>query len=92
MQVPFYPELKAIIGPSFWSFSYHCHGLTDLYLYYLYTGDLAYLQSYWTKAKLGIDFALTLVDHTGLAKLPPSNPDWLRNYMGGYNMEVSFVT
>jgi hypothetical protein len=87
MQVPFYPELKAIIGPSFWSFSYHCHGLTDLYL-----GDLAYLQSYWTKAKLGIDFALTLVDHTGLAKLPPSNPDWLRNYMGGYNMEVSFVT
>ena len=75
--VPFYPELQAIIGPSFWSFTYHCHGLTDLYLYYFYTGDLAYLQRYWAQAKLGVAFALSLVDDTGLAKLPPSNPGML---------------
>jgi len=48
--------------------------LTDLYLYYFYTGDLAYLQRYWAQAKLGVSFALSLVDDTGLAKLPPSNP------------------
>jgi len=35
---------------------------------------MAYLQKYWAQSKLGVQFALSLVDSTGLAKLPPSNP------------------
>lgn len=90
--IPFYPDIRAIVGLSFWSFTYHCHGLTDLYNYYLYTGDKAYLQQYWSQAKLGLEFALSLVDDTGLALIPPSNPDWLRNYLGGYNIEVKILS
>jgi len=55
--------------------------LTDLYLYYFYTGDLAYLQRYWVQAKLGVAFALSLVDDTGLANLPPSNPGMLQSVL-----------
>lgn len=64
------------------------HRLTDLYLYYMYTNDEAYLRSHWANATLGLDYALSLVDSTGLALIPSNNPDWLRNYMGGYNIEV----
>jgi len=54
----------------------------------MYTGDIAYLTAHWERATLGLSYALSLIDSTGLALLPANNPDWLRNYMGGYNIEV----
>jgi len=32
--VPFYPTVQAIVGPSFWSFTYHCHGYVSYRLFY----------------------------------------------------------
>ncbi|EKV16292.1 Alpha-L-rhamnosidase A, putative [Penicillium digitatum PHI26] len=70
------------------SFTYHCHSLNGLALYYLYSGDLNWLSRYWKQFKLGIDYALSSVDATGLANITASS-DWLRLGMGGYNIEAN---
>jgi hypothetical protein len=73
-----------------WSFTYHCHTLNDIYDYYLFTGDLGYLQSVWDKYKLGTTYLIQFIDDTGLANVTSSR-DWLRNGMGGHNIEVRTV-
>jgi hypothetical protein len=70
-----------------WSFTYHCHTLNDLYDYYLFTGDLDYVVSYWDQYKLGVNYVLQFIDSTGLANVT-SSADWLRKGMGGHNIEV----
>ncbi|KAL2701605.1 hypothetical protein AAEP93_005903 [Penicillium crustosum] len=70
------------------SFTYHCHSLNGLSLYYLYSGDLEWLSKYWNQFKLGIDYALSSVDATGLANITASS-DWLRFGMGGHNIEAN---
>ena len=70
------------------SFTYHLYSLLDLYYYHLYSGDLAYLQSYWSRYKLALAWSLATIDSTGLANVTSSN-DWLRTGMGGHNVEVS---
>ncbi|CAI7651401.1 unnamed protein product [Penicillium palitans] len=55
------------------SFTYHCHSLNGLALYYLYSGDLSWLSKYWNQFKLGIDYALSSVDASGLANITSSS-------------------
>jgi len=85
---PFYDILQGILGPSFFSFTYHLHNIISLYYYYLYSGDLVYLKNLWPQVKLGIEFSLSHVDSTGLQYVTTS-PDWLRYGMGARNIEVS---
>ncbi|KAJ5196190.1 hypothetical protein N7449_006669 [Penicillium cf. viridicatum] len=65
------------------SFTYHCHSLNGLALYYLYSGDLDWLSRYWNHFKLGINYALSSVDATGPANITSSS-DGLRFGMGGH--------
>ncbi|KAF7536430.1 hypothetical protein G7054_g4570 [Neopestalotiopsis clavispora] len=73
-----------------WSFTYHCHTLNDLYDYYLFTGDLDYVVSYWDQYKLGVNYVLQFIDSTGLANVT-SSADWLRKGMGGHNIEANSI-
>ncbi|KAJ5506479.1 Bacterial alpha-L-rhamnosidase [Penicillium expansum] len=70
------------------SFTYHCHSLNGLALYYLYSGDLDWLSRHWNQFKRGVDYALSSVDATGLANITASS-DWLRFGMGGHNIEAN---
>ncbi|KAH7360703.1 Six-hairpin glycosidase-like protein [Rhexocercosporidium sp. MPI-PUGE-AT-0058] len=49
------------------SFTYHLYTLLDLYYYYLYTGDLAYLQGYWDQYTSALNWSLSTIDSSGLA-------------------------
>ncbi|KAH6658223.1 Six-hairpin glycosidase-like protein [Truncatella angustata] len=73
-----------------WSFTYHCHTLNDLYDYYLFTGDIEYLESYWSQYTLGVNYLLQFIDSTGLANVTSSS-DWLRVGMGGHNIEANSI-
>ncbi|KAJ5617298.1 hypothetical protein N7537_002412 [Penicillium hordei] len=70
------------------SFTYHCHSLHGVALYYLYSGDRDWLSRYWDQFKLGIDYALSSVDTTGLANITAPS-DWLRFGMGGHNIQAN---
>lgn len=72
-----------------YSFTYHLYTLLDLYDYYTYSGDLAYLEKYWPQYKRGLANTVALIDSTGMANVDSPN-DWLRSGMGGHNGEVSF--
>ncbi|KAI0143381.1 alpha-L-rhamnosidase [Pestalotiopsis sp. NC0098] len=77
-------------GLFLWSFTYHCHTLNDIYDYYLFTGDVDYLVSYWDQYKLGVNYLLQFIDSTGLANVT-SSADWLRVGMGGHNIEANSI-
>lgn len=65
------------------SFTYHCHALNGISLYFTYSGDKDWLLRYWKQYKAGINYALLSVDSTGLANITAS-ADWLRFGMGGH--------
>ena len=69
------------------SFTYHHYTLLDLYDYYIYTGDLEYLKSYWDQYKRALAWSLSQIDSSGFANVTSTN-DWLRSGMGGHNGEV----
>ncbi|OBT42465.1 hypothetical protein VE00_07936 [Pseudogymnoascus sp. WSF 3629] len=73
-----------------YSFTYHLYTLLDLYDYYTYSGDLAYLKKYWPQYKRGLANTVALIDSTGMAKVDSPN-DWLRSGMGGHNGEANSI-
>jgi hypothetical protein len=83
----FIASLGVGITGFLWSFTYHCHTLNDIHDYYLFTGDADYLASVWDQYKLGMNYMLQFIDSSGLANVTSSS-DWLRNGMGGHNIEV----
>jgi hypothetical protein len=74
-------------GRFIFSYTYHLYTLLDLYYYYTYTGDLAYLNSYWSQYKLALNWSLGTIDSSGMGNVSSSN-DWLRSGMAGHNIEV----
>lgn len=82
--VPFFSIIDAV------SFTYHLHNLIGLYTYYIYTGDEAWISSYWDQFKRGVDWSLSNVDQTGLMNVTAS-ADWLRSGMGGHNIEANAI-
>lgn len=73
-----------------WSFTYHLYSLIDIHDYFLYTGNLTYLASNWNAFKLALNFSLSFVDESGLAYVTTS-ADWLREGMGGRNIEANSI-
>jgi hypothetical protein len=71
-----------------WSFTYHCHTLNDVFDYFMFTGNMTYLDSYWEQYKSGVDYVLQFIDSTSLANVT-STSDWGRNGMSGHNIKVS---
>lgn len=71
--------------------TYHLHALLGVYNYVHYSGDIAWLQNYWTKHKAALAYSIAKVDpRTGLFYATSGN-DWLRPGMGGINSEANGI-
>ena len=79
-------------GPPFnlyGSDTYHLWGLIGTHTYYLYSGDLAWVQSVWPKYKLAMSFILAKMNGAhGLLDVTGGN-DWARGDQGGENIEAN---
>lgn len=71
------------------SFTYHLYTLLDLYVYYIYSGDVDTVNKYWNQYKLALSWAMGTIDTSGMANVTSPN-DWLRSGMRGHNVEVRF--
>ncbi|KAF2031214.1 bacterial alpha-L-rhamnosidase domain-containing protein [Setomelanomma holmii] len=76
--------------PLILSFTYHLYTLIGVADHYLYTGDIAYLSSLWSKYKLALSFSLSFIDSSGFMNVT-SPADWLRFGMGGHNIEANAI-
>lgn len=86
-----FPENSFInFGKVVFSFNYHLFTLLGLHNYWIYTGDDEYLQENWNRFKLALNYSLSFVDETGLANVT-SSFDWLREGMGGHNIEANSI-
>ena len=86
-----FPENGFIsFGKQVFSFNYHLFTLLGLNNYWIYTGDDEYLQNNWNRFKLALNYSLSFVDETGLANVT-SSFDWLREGMGGHNIEANSI-
>lgn len=94
-QLPYFAQPIIVIpesdflqsGKSDWSFTYHLYNILGLNNYYVYSGDLAFLEEQWHRVELALNYSLSAIDETGLANVT-SSADWLRVGMGGHNIEV----
>ncbi|CAN8102185.1 unnamed protein product [Discula destructiva] len=82
--VPFFTLVNAI------SFTYHLHTLIGLHTYYIYTGDEAWISSYWDQFKLGLQWSISNIDESGLMNVT-SGADWFRAGMQGHNIEANAI-
>ncbi|THW51205.1 Six-hairpin glycosidase [Aureobasidium pullulans] len=86
-----FPENSFInFGKVVFSFNYHLFTLLGLHNYWIYTGDDEYLQQNWNRFKLALNYSLSFVDETELANVT-SSFDWLREGMGGHNIEANSI-
>ncbi|KZM26600.1 catalytic [Ascochyta rabiei] len=76
--------------PNSVSFTYHLYTLIGVADHYLYTGNIAYLQSLWDQWKLALSWSLSYIDSSGLMNVT-SPADWLRFGMGGHNIEANAI-
>ncbi|KAH9825515.1 Six-hairpin glycosidase, partial [Teratosphaeria destructans] len=75
-----------------YSFTYHLYNLLALNNYYIYSGDLAFLQDNWPRFIYGLNYSLQSIDHTGLAYVADNaTSDWLRVGMGARNIEANSI-
>lgn len=65
------------------SFTYHLHSLIGAFYYHRYSGDQHWMAGYWDQYQLGVQWAVSKVDSTGLANIT-SSLDWLRFGMGAH--------
>ncbi|KAJ7242348.1 glycoside hydrolase family 78 protein [Mycena haematopus] len=66
--------------------TYIAWSLIGTHNYYLYTGDLAFVQSVWANYTRAVSFLESQVDATGLADVPAAfENDWGRNGGAGHN-------
>ncbi|KAF2140998.1 glycoside hydrolase family 78 protein [Aplosporella prunicola CBS 121167] len=72
------------------SFTYHCHSLIGLVLYYQYSGDLELLAKYWDQFKFGLQWAISSIDSSGLANIT-ATADWLRPGTSSHNIAANAI-
>ncbi|KAJ5736433.1 uncharacterized protein N7483_001558 [Penicillium malachiteum] len=72
------------------SYTYHLHNLIGVSFLYRFSGDTAWLSSYWDQYVRGVEWALEAIDDSGLANVTWS-ADWLRYGMGGHNIEANGI-
>jgi hypothetical protein len=80
-------------GPEFNFFgsdTYHTWTLVGTASYYTYSADKAWLDSIWSKFKLGMGFILAKIDGNGLLNVTGTN-DWARGDQGGENIEANAI-
>ncbi|KAJ7664336.1 glycoside hydrolase family 78 protein [Mycena polygramma] len=66
--------------------TYIAWSLIGTHNYYLYTGDLSFVQSVWANYTKAVSFLESQVDETGLADVPTSmQNDWGRDGGAGHN-------
>jgi hypothetical protein len=70
--------------------AYHMWTLFGTCLYYLYTGDKAWLDSVWTAFQLGMTYSLSEIDSNGLLDVTNAS-DWARDDPGGENIEANSI-
>ena len=73
--------------PVLLSDTYHLYTLIDVYYYYMYPGELEFLEKYWNQYKLDLNYSLSEIDSSAMINVTSSN-DWGRTGMGGHNIEV----
>jgi len=81
-----YPPLRIAFNET-WSFTYHLYTILGLRNYYIYSNDIDYLRANWHRVELALNYSISTIDQTGLANVT-SSADWLRQGMGGHNIEV----
>ena len=86
---PFISQLGSL-GVHLESFTYHLHSLGTIYDMYIFGGDTQWLKSRWSQYKSAMQWALSSIDSTGLANVTQA-PDWLRDGMGGHNIEANAI-
>ena len=78
-------------GPAvnfYGSDTYHTWTLIGTASYYTYSADKAWLDSVWSKYRLGMGFITAKIDGTGLLDVTGDN-DWARGGQGGENIEAN---
>ena len=84
---PFFAGLGAV-----YSYTYHMYNLLALNNYYVYSGDVGFLEDNWYRFKFGLNYSLESVDSTGLAYVAANaTADWLRVGMGAHNIEANSI-
>jgi uncharacterized protein (DUF608 family) len=64
--------------------TYHLSSLIGTHEYILYSADMNFLTSNWTKIKLATNFTVRKLDHAGLLHVTGAS-DWGRYNQGGRN-------
>ncbi|OJD40488.1 glycoside hydrolase family 78 protein [Diplodia corticola] len=72
------------------SHTYHLYTIIGVADYFLYSGDMDYLQSTWSDIKLAMNFSLGFIDSSGMMNVT-APADWLRFGMGGHNIEANAI-
>jgi Bacterial alpha-L-rhamnosidase 6 hairpin glycosidase domain len=78
-------------GPEFnfyGSDTYHTWALIGTSSYYTYSSDRSWLDSEWSRFRLGMGFITAKIDGTGLLDVTGSS-DWARGDQGGENIEAN---
>jgi hypothetical protein len=78
-------------GPAvnfYGSDTYHTWTLIGTASYYTYSADKAWLDSVWSRYRLGMSFITAKIDGNGLLNVTGSN-DWARGGQGGENIEAN---
>jgi hypothetical protein len=80
-------------GPPFnltGSDTYHTWTLLGSATYYTYTADQAWLDSVWSRYKLGMSFIINKIDGNNLLNVTRTQ-DWARSGQGGENIEANAI-
>ena len=80
-------------GPPFnltGSDTYHTWTLLGTSTYYSYSADRAWLDSIWSKYKLGMSFIVNKIDGNNLLNVTETQ-DWARSGQGGENIEANAI-
>ena len=71
--------------------TYHGWTLIGTYNYYLYSGDIEWLEGIWVNYTKAVSYLESLVvDSTGLLNVTGTR-DWGRLWQGGYNSEANAI-
>ncbi|KAF3761697.1 family 78 glycoside hydrolase [Cryphonectria parasitica EP155] len=85
---PYYGATYETLTHADASFTYHLYTIVDLLYYYIWSGDVDYLEDNWFRVQAGLAWSLSYVDSSGLMDVT-SSLDWGRNNMGGHNIEAN---
>jgi alpha-L-rhamnosidase len=78
------------VSPIFYSYTYFLANLISVAEYYLYTGDVQFVQDQWPRMQLLMDFFSTLVDTNNLVFA--SSAVWGYDYSPPYGIYIGHAT